>query len=195
MGTFRVEVTLKNIHESARRQTLSLLVDTGATYTTLPRTVAESLGCSPIGTRRVLLANGREEEWPIGLVMMTLENQELPTVCLIGPNGGPALLGAVTLEEFALSVDPVAKRLVPVRLSDLILYDMRSAVTIRLDPDLEKLLDRLCKQTGRTRSELVRDALRRQLSLLRFERLRRRALPFAEARGYLRDEDVARDVS
>ena len=139
--------------------------------------------------------NGREEEWPIGLVLMTLENQELPTVCLIGPNGGPALLGAVTLEEFALSVDPVAKRLVPVRLSDLILYDMRSAVTIRLDPDLEKLLDRLCKQTGRTRSELVRDALRRQLSLLRFERLRRRALPFAEARGYLRDEDVARDVS
>ena len=74
-------------------------------------------------------------------------------------------------------------------------YDMRSAVTIRLDPDLQKLLDRLCKQTGRTRSELVRDALRRQLSLLRFERLRRRPLPFAEARGYLTDEDVARDVS
>jgi predicted transcriptional regulator len=75
------------------------------------------------------------------------------------------------------------------------LYDMRSAVTIRLDPDLERLLDRLCKQTGRTRSELVRDALRRQLSLMRFERLRRRTLPFAEARGYLTDEDVARDVS
>jgi len=74
-------------------------------------------------------------------------------------------------------------------------YDMRSAVTIRLDPDLQKLLDRLCKQTGRTRSELVRDAFRRQLSLLRFERLRRRALPFAEARGYLTDENVARDVS
>ena len=66
---------------------------------------------------------------------------------------------------------------------------------IRLDPDLDRLLRRLCKQTGRTRSELVRDALRRQLSLLRFERLRRRTLPFAEARGYLTDEDVARDAS
>ena len=75
------------------------------------------------------------------------------------------------------------------------LYDMRSAVTIRLDPNLERLLDRLCKETGRTQSELVRDALWRQLSLMRFERLRRRALPFAEARGYLTDEDVARDVS
>jgi hypothetical protein len=62
-----------------------------------------------------LLANGREEEWPFGVVLLSLEGQELPTVCLIGPNGGPALLGAVTLEEFALGVDPVAKRLVPVR--------------------------------------------------------------------------------
>lgn len=71
----------------------------------------------------------------------------------------------------------------------------RNALTIRLDPDLEKLLDKLCRQTGRTRSDLVRDALRRQLGLLRFEQLRRQVMPFAEARGYLTDEDVARDVS
>ena len=75
------------------------------------------------------------------------------------------------------------------------LYYMRNAVTIRLDSDLEKLLDRLCKQTGRTRSDLVRDALRRQLSLMRFEQLRRQTMPFAEARGYLTDEDIGRDVS
>jgi predicted transcriptional regulator len=72
---------------------------------------------------------------------------------------------------------------------------MRNAVTIRLDPELEKLLDRLCRQTGRSRSDVVREALRRQLSLLRFEQLRRRVLPFAEARGYLTDEDVARNIS
>ena len=115
MGTFRIEVTVKNLQEPARSRTLSVLVDTGATYTTLPRDVIEALGCQPIGKRRVLLGNGCEEEWPIGLVLIALEGQELPTVCLIGPNGGPALLGAVTLEEFALSVDPVARRLVPVR--------------------------------------------------------------------------------
>jgi predicted aspartyl protease len=115
MGTFQVEVTIKNLHEPRRSRTLPLLVDTGATYTTLPKDVVEALGCQPIGKRRVLLANGREDEWPIGLILLTLESQELPTVCLIGPNGGPALLGAVTLEEFALGVDPVARRLVPVR--------------------------------------------------------------------------------
>src|SRR3990172_2245101 len=115
MGTFRVEVTVRNLQDPGRTRTLSLLVDTGATYTTLPRDVVESVGCHPIGKRRVLLANGREEEWPLGAISLTLEGQELPTVCLIGPSGGPALLGAVTLEEFALSVDPVAKRLVPLQ--------------------------------------------------------------------------------
>ena len=75
------------------------------------------------------------------------------------------------------------------------LSHMKNAVTIRLDPDLERLLHRISRETGRTRSDLVRDALRRQLSLLRFEQLRRKALPFAEARGYLTDEEIARDVS
>jgi predicted transcriptional regulator len=64
-----------------------------------------------------------------------------------------------------------------------------------LDPALEKKLDQLCRQTGRTRSELVREALHRQLGLLRFEQLRRQVMPFAEARGYLTDEDVSREIS
>ena len=74
-------------------------------------------------------------------------------------------------------------------------YDMKSVLTIRLDADLERRLSRLAKQTGRSRNDLARDALRRQFALLQFEQLRRRVLPFAEARGYLTDEDVSRDVS
>lgn len=70
-----------------------------------------------------------------------------------------------------------------------------SALTIRLDPKLERELDRAVAATGRSRSDLVRDALRRQLALSQFEQLRRRLVPFAEARGYLTDEDVFRDVS
>ena len=72
---------------------------------------------------------------------------------------------------------------------------MRDTITIRLDSGLSKLLDRIARQTGRTRSEIVREALQRQLNLIRFENLRRKVLPSAEARGYLTDEDVTRDVS
>ncbi|OFW02643.1 MAG: CopG family transcriptional regulator [Acidobacteria bacterium RIFCSPLOWO2_02_FULL_68_18] len=72
---------------------------------------------------------------------------------------------------------------------------MKSTLTIRLDKDLERMLDRLCKRTGQSRSDIVRQAVRREVSLRRFEDLRRRALPFAEARGFLTDEDVFREIS
>jgi predicted transcriptional regulator len=76
------------------------------------------------------------------------------------------------------------------------MYDMKtSAVTIRIEPDLQKLLDKVCKQSGRTRSDIVRDSLKRHLSIIRFEQLRRQVLPFAEARGYLTDEDVNKALS
>jgi predicted transcriptional regulator len=76
------------------------------------------------------------------------------------------------------------------------LHDVKSsALTIRLDRELERQLKRVAARTGRTRSELVRDALRRQLALAQFEDIRRRVVPFAEARGYLTDEDVFRVVS
>jgi predicted transcriptional regulator len=70
-----------------------------------------------------------------------------------------------------------------------------AALTIRLDPELQRQLARLARRTGRSRSELARDALRRQLALTQLADIRRRILPFAEARGYLTDEDIFRDVS
>lgn len=72
---------------------------------------------------------------------------------------------------------------------------MADVLTIRLDRDLARRLARLSKRLGRTRSDLARDALRRQLALLQFEEMRQRIAPFAEAAGYLTDEDVFRDVS
>lgn len=78
----------------------------------------------------------------------------------------------------------------------LTLYDMKtSALTIRLDPELDEQLDRLARESGRSRSDLARDALRRQLAVLQFEQARRQIMPFAEARGYLTDEDVFDSVS
>lgn len=70
-----------------------------------------------------------------------------------------------------------------------------SALTIRLEPELERRLAEAAERSGKSRSELVREALRRQLALEQFQELRRRIMPFAEAAGYLTDEDVFRDVS
>jgi predicted transcriptional regulator len=71
----------------------------------------------------------------------------------------------------------------------------RSTLTIRLDKDLANLLTKASRRSGRNRSEVAREALRRQLRISQFEALRRKIMPFAEAREYLTDEDVFADVS
>ena len=70
-----------------------------------------------------------------------------------------------------------------------------ATVTVRLDKKLDLELTRAAKRTGRPKSDLIREALRRQLAVSRFEELRRGAAPFAESRGWLTDEDVFRDIS
>jgi predicted aspartyl protease len=113
MGTFRIEATIGNPRDPGRTASLWLLVDTGATYTTLPREVAEALGLEPIDTRRVRLGDGRVERWPIAPILIRVDGGEGPSLALIGRSGGPALLGAVTLEELALGVDPTGQRVIP----------------------------------------------------------------------------------
>jgi len=76
------------------------------------------------------------------------------------------------------------------------MFDMKTnALTIRLDKNLDDLLTKASRRSGRNRSEIARDALRRQLRISQFEALRQRMMPFAEARGYLTDEDVFAEVS
>jgi len=76
------------------------------------------------------------------------------------------------------------------------LLDMKSAtLTIRLDKDLNDLLSKASKRSGRNRSEIAREALRRQLRLQQFEELRKKIMPFAEARGLLADEDIFSQIS
>ncbi|MBT3191316.1 MAG: ribbon-helix-helix protein, CopG family [Verrucomicrobia bacterium] len=70
-----------------------------------------------------------------------------------------------------------------------------STLTIRMDDELSALLDTVTKRSGRNRSDIAREALRRQLRVTRFDNLRKRVMPFAEARGYLTDDDVFAAVS
>lgn len=78
----------------------------------------------------------------------------------------------------------------------LTLFYMKTAtLTIRLDKDLDNLLMKASKRSRKNRSEIAREALRRQLRLEQFEEIRKRILPFAEARGFLTDEDIFSKIS
>ena len=68
-------------------------------------------------------------------------------------------------------------------------------ITIRLDKDIDRLLRKASRQLGKSRKTLAREALARYLRLMQFDALRKKTMPFAEARGYVSDEDLFRDIS
>jgi predicted transcriptional regulator len=72
---------------------------------------------------------------------------------------------------------------------------MKNVVTIRLDDDLDQLLNKLSRRLRRNKSELIREAIRRQLMIYSFENLRERSVPFAEKEGYITDEDIFQEIS
>ncbi|MFZ1728905.1 MAG: ribbon-helix-helix domain-containing protein [Bacteroidota bacterium] len=54
---------------------------------------------------------------------------------------------------------------------------MKTAVTIRLDAALDERPEKMTELSGKSRSEIVREALRRHLSIMQFEQLRERLMP------------------
>lgn len=72
---------------------------------------------------------------------------------------------------------------------------MNPIVTVRLEEEMQQRLEAISERTGMSRSDIIRDALKRQLALMAFEEHRKALMPYAEAKGYLTDEDIFKEVS
>lgn len=72
---------------------------------------------------------------------------------------------------------------------------MRATITIRLSEKLQRNLDKVVKAERLSKSDVIRDAIERYISLKRFQQLRKKVLPFAEAEGLVADEDVFKAIS
>ena len=70
-----------------------------------------------------------------------------------------------------------------------------ATLTIRIDDELNDLLTELARAQHRTKSDLVREMLRRQAALVELRRTQALLRPYAERMGYLTDEDFFRDFS
>jgi predicted aspartyl protease len=106
--------TIRLISPSGVSEVLEALVDTGSTFTTVPRPILERLGVVPFARARLRLANGQIAEQDIGEVLAEIDGLHRRTVvCVFGEPDAPPLIGAQTLETFLLGVDPDQRRLVP----------------------------------------------------------------------------------
>ena len=110
MGTFRVQIEVGG-REQERFEPVEVLVDTGATYTVLPRELLRGLGVVPHARAPFVIADGREIELEIGWARVRVDGHEELSLVVFGD---VSLLGAFTLEALRLAPDPVGRRLVPV---------------------------------------------------------------------------------
>jgi aspartyl protease family protein len=90
---------------TGERLVFEALVDTGATFTTLPKIVAEKLDLVEVTRRRVRTASG-EEVLPESYVTIEIRGERTTTPVLISEKIDRVLLGVLTLEALALKVDP-----------------------------------------------------------------------------------------
>ena len=95
-------------------QRVEVEVGTGSTYTALPRGILQALGVPVNRTEQARLADGSLEAVDVGQTTIRLEGKQFITTVIFAGEGEPSLLGAITLEDALLAVDPVNNELIPV---------------------------------------------------------------------------------
>lgn len=116
MGLTYLRVRLSKDAKGPRRP-VRMLVDTGATYSLLPRRTLEAVGVVPEARALVRLGDGRLLERDRGVGYVRYRKHGTPTWFLFGGRGDASVLGAMTLEELRLQVDPRSRRLREVRVA------------------------------------------------------------------------------
>ena len=96
-------------------EAVDALVDTCSTYTWIPRQLLERLGVRPQFQLEFETADGRIVQRNKSVTMVRWDGETMPTLVVFGDDNDAVLLGAYTLEGFALAPDPVNRRLVRVR--------------------------------------------------------------------------------
>ena len=110
MGTFSVDLWVGNIFTDAGT-TVSALVDTGATNSMLPASFLRELGIEPVESRTARVADGRRVEFQTAWARFSAQGRNAVARVAFGPED-EFLLGATTLEDLGMVVDPVDQRLI-----------------------------------------------------------------------------------
>ncbi len=113
VGTFKVDFVIRNRLDTGRSETLSGVVDTGASYTVVPAPILDELGVEREQSVNFTLADGSKRDMDIGWVQMELEGRMGHVYVVFRPDNSPILLGAMALETFALAADAKNRRLIP----------------------------------------------------------------------------------
>lgn len=94
-----------------RAEEVELLVDTGSTYTWIPKQLMERLGIVPTTKRKFRTMDGRLLEREIAEAILDYEGEKATRIVVFALEGDATVLGVDALEGLMLEVDPTTKRL------------------------------------------------------------------------------------
>lgn len=117
MGHIKVDARIYSL-EKTKSKNVVAIVDTGATLTVIPEETANELGLTVTGESGVRTGAG-VIKLKRGRAIVEIEGKETVQDVLISDIIDKVLIGAVTLESLALTVDPLTGRL---KESELLLY-------------------------------------------------------------------------
>jgi clan AA aspartic protease len=113
VGLTFINVIIANPGNPRKMKKLSLLVDSGAIYSVVPKDVLRQLGVKPHSTKTCTLADGSEISRKIGDATFKLNGHQGASPVIFGEKGDSALLGTVSLEALGLLLDPIRRELRP----------------------------------------------------------------------------------
>ena len=113
MGKLTVTIGVGD-QQGRQFEDLEVTVDTGSTFTAVPRALLQRLGVPVRRSARSGWPTEAQSPVDIGWTVVRLEDQIFATQVIFAEENEPSLLGVVTLEDALLAVDPVGQRLAPV---------------------------------------------------------------------------------
>lgn len=95
---------------------VEFLIDSGVTYSVLPKKVWKSIGLKPKRRMKFTLADGTTIDRQISEAFLKLPEGQAHTPVILGEGTDQALLGVVTLEILGLVFNPFDRTLQPMRM-------------------------------------------------------------------------------
>ena len=114
MGITYIQANVKG--PTGKQEDVKFLVDSGATYSLLPKAVWQAIDLKPSRQMTFTLADGTTVDRSVSEAFFTLEQGQAHTPVILGEEADEALLGVVTLEILGLVFNPFDRTLRPMRM-------------------------------------------------------------------------------
>ena len=109
-------VKIANPTYLSKFEEIDLIIDTGATFSVIKKTRLQRLGIPVIGKKKLRLANGDIIEREYGGACFIIEEAAGVSDVIFGEENDTELLGLLSLEGMALTIDTQSGKLTPIEI-------------------------------------------------------------------------------